>query len=64
MIDKDDALFKDLDAVRQIPLVPTMLEVICQITGMGFAAIVRVTSDRWLACSVRDELQFGLEVGG
>jgi signal transduction histidine kinase len=64
MIDKDDTLFKDLEAVRQIPIVPTMLEVICQLTGMGFAAIARVTSDRWLACSVRDEVGFGLEAGG
>ncbi len=31
---------------------------------MGFAAIARVTEDRWLACSVRDEVQFGLEEGG
>jgi signal transduction histidine kinase len=64
MIDKGDSLFNDFHAVRQIPIVPTMLEVICQITGMGFAAIARVTNDRWLACSVRDEVQFGLEAGG
>jgi signal transduction histidine kinase len=41
-----------------------MLEVICQTTGMGFAAIARVTEDRWLACSVRDEVAFGLIEGG
>ncbi|WP_162426597.1 sensor histidine kinase [Pontibacter pudoricolor] len=64
MIDSNDKLFKDLEAVRQIPIVPTMLEVICQITGMGFAAIARVTHDRWLACSVRDEVEFGLKEGG
>jgi signal transduction histidine kinase len=64
MIDKQDALFKDMEAVRQIPIVPSMLEVICQTTGMGFAAIARVTNDRWLACSVRDEVQFGLKEGG
>ncbi|WP_033316937.1 sensor histidine kinase [Pontibacter roseus] len=64
MIDTQDTLYRDLEAVRQIPIVPTMLEVICQITGMGFAAIARVTEDRWLACSVRDEVQFGLEEGG
>ncbi|OKL39502.1 histidine kinase [Pontibacter flavimaris] len=31
---------------------------------MGFAAVARVTHDRWLACSVRDDVQFGLEAGG
>jgi signal transduction histidine kinase len=31
---------------------------------MGFAAVARVTEDRWIACSVQDEIGFGLEVGG
>ncbi|MDO6390393.1 GAF domain-containing sensor histidine kinase [Pontibacter sp. BT731] len=64
MIETQDELLKDLEAIRQIPIVPTMLEVICQTTGMGFAAIARVTEDKWLACSVRDEVNFGLEAGG
>jgi signal transduction histidine kinase len=64
MIEIQDNLLKDLEAVRQIPIVPTMLETICQLTGMGFAAVARVTEDRWLACSVRDEVKFGLEAGG
>ncbi|MFD1186002.1 sensor histidine kinase [Pontibacter rugosus] len=58
-----DELLKDLEAVRKIPVVPTMLDVICQTTGMGFAAVARVTQDRWLACSVRDQVQFGLQEG-
>jgi len=63
MIETEDQLYKDLEAVRQIALIPSMLEVICQATGMGFAAVARVTSDRWLACSVRDEVAFGLKAG-
>jgi signal transduction histidine kinase len=31
---------------------------------MGFAAVARVTEDRWVACAVRDNIQFGLPVGG
>ncbi|WP_449451358.1 sensor histidine kinase [Spirosoma profusum] len=31
---------------------------------MGFAAVARVTEDRWIACSVRDDIQFGLTPGG
>lgn len=31
---------------------------------MGFAAVARVTEDRWVACAVRDEIDFGLAVGG
>lgn len=31
---------------------------------MGFAAVACVTEDRWVACSVRDEINFGLLPGG
>lgn len=61
---KQSSLSKDIEKVNQIPIVSTMLEVICRTTGMGFAAIARVTTERWIACSVRDEIQFGLERGG
>ena len=64
MIEIQDDLLKDLEAVKKISIVPSMLEIICQTTGMGFAAVARVTKNRWLACSVRDEVHFGLEEGG
>jgi signal transduction histidine kinase len=54
----------DIAAVNRIEAVPTILEVVCRITGMGFAAVARVTEDRWIACSVRDEFAFGLQPGG
>ncbi len=54
----------DIEAVARIPAVPTILDVVCRVTGMGFAAVARVTSDRWIACSVRDEIAFGLKPGG
>src|SRR3984885_2114354 len=54
----------DIENIRQIPIIPSLLEVICRTTGMGFAAIARVTEDKWVACSVRDEILFGLEPGG
>jgi signal transduction histidine kinase len=44
--------------------VPSILEVVCQSTGMGFAAVARVTADRWIACAVRDNIDFGLAPGG
>ncbi len=31
---------------------------------MGFAAVARVTADRWIACAVRDNIGFGLAPGG
>ena len=63
MISSQDILYKDFEAVNKISLIPMMLDVICRTTGMGFAAIARVTEDRWLACSVRDEVSFGLTAG-
>lgn len=63
MIQKADSLQEDINKVKQIPIVPTLLEVICRTTGLGFAAIARVTHDRWITCSVRDEIAFGLKEG-
>jgi signal transduction histidine kinase len=54
----------DLESVGRIAAVPTILEVVCRTTGMRFAAVARVTEDRWVACSVLDEIDFGLKPGG
>ncbi|WP_262297172.1 GAF domain-containing sensor histidine kinase [Microvirga sesbaniae] len=54
----------DLAAIDRIQAVPTILEVVCRTTGMGFAAVARVSEDRWIACAVRDDIQFGLQPGG
>jgi len=54
----------DIDAVGAITAVPMILDIVCRLTGMGFAAVARVTSDRWIACSVKDDIQFGLKPGG
>jgi len=54
----------DIAAINRIDAVPSILEVICRTTGMGFAAVARVTDDRWIVCAVRDEIQFGLVPGG
>jgi len=57
-------LSRDLAAIGRISAIPSMLEVVCRTTGMGFAAVARVTDDRWIACAVRDEISFGLKTGG
>jgi signal transduction histidine kinase len=54
----------DIESVRRIDAVPRILDVICKITGMGFAAVARVTEERWVCCAVRDSIQFGLVPGG
>lgn len=54
----------DVDAIGRIGAVRTILDVLCRTTGLGFAAVARVTKDRWICCSVRDEIGFGLTPGG
>ncbi len=59
-----DDLFDDLGAIANIQAVPKILDVVCRATGMGFAAVARVTEERWVACAVRDLVDFGLMPGG
>ncbi len=56
-------LQKDLAAISQIAAIPAILSVICRTTGMGFAAVARVTEERWVACQVLDNMDFGLRPG-
>ncbi len=58
------AIESDIKSVMSIPIVSEMLDVICKTTGMGFAAVARVTDSKWVACSIADNINFGLEVGG
>jgi len=53
----------DVAAIGRLDVIPKILEVACRSTGMGFAAVARVTEERWVACAVRDEIAFGLGVG-
>ena len=56
----DAALTADIASVARIDAVASILEVVCRTTGMGFAAVARVTEERWVACAVRDEIAFEL----
>jgi signal transduction histidine kinase len=59
-----DSFAEDIAAVASIKAVPTILDIVCRTTGMRFAAVARVTEDRWVACSLRDDIAFGLQPGG
>jgi signal transduction histidine kinase len=60
----ESGIARDIAAVAGIDAVSNILDVVCRITGMGFAAVARVTETHWTACAVRDEIGFGLPVGG
>jgi len=55
---------RDIKAINDIPIVAEMLDIICRTTGMGFAAVARVTDKRWIACAVADKVNFNLQPGG
>lgn len=54
---------RDIAMIGRIGAVPTILDVVCRTTGMRFAAVARVTDERWIACGVKDSIQFGLAIG-
>lgn len=58
-----DPYASDIAAVQRVPSVEGMLLQVCEMTGMGFAAVARVTSDRWVACQLLDRIEFGLKPG-
>lgn len=53
----------EVDRINAIPIINTILEVISGYTGMGFVAVARVTKQQWLACAVKDQINFGLLPG-
>ncbi|CAN5363143.1 HAMP domain-containing sensor histidine kinase [soil metagenome] len=62
--DSAEAIARDVAAVGRISAVPALLAILCQHTGMGFAAVARVTDGTWTACAVQDNIGFGLLPGG
>lgn len=57
-------ILADLELISKIPAVANILEIVCNTTGMGFSAVARVTSDKWVVCAVNDNINFGLSPGG
>ena len=62
--DSPEEIARDVAAVKHLQAVPTLLEVLCEFTGMRFAAVARVGENTWTACAVKDEINFGLTPGG
>jgi GAF domain-containing protein len=58
-----DELNKDVIFVGDDDRLRSVLAEVCATTGMGFAAVARVTEHRWVACQVLDKIDFGLDPG-
>jgi signal transduction histidine kinase len=50
-------------AIGRIAAVPTLLEVLCGITGMRLAMVANVGAKVWTVCAVRDDLHLGVTAG-
>jgi signal transduction histidine kinase len=53
----------DIDVIGNSTQIPVLLETVLMATGMGFAAVARVTSSRWVTCRALDHINFGLKPG-
>lgn len=63
-VDSTDSLAEEAIALGDDDRVRSLLAELCALTQMGFAALARVTEDRWIACQVTDGIGFGLDPGG
>lgn len=63
MSDHPDDIARDVLAIQRISAVPALLKYICQVTGLGFAAVARTTEDVWIAGAVEDRIGLDIRVG-
>lgn len=58
-----DDIAREAISITDVAEIRAILNAVCDLTGMGFAAVARVTDTRWIACQVLDKIDFGLEPG-
>lgn len=62
----DDSLLRTdwaVGIVGRIDAMVPLLEMVCDMTGMRFAAVVRVTDQTWTVCALKDHRERGLKPG-
>ncbi|HWG69782.1 MAG TPA: GAF domain-containing sensor histidine kinase [Steroidobacteraceae bacterium] len=64
MNDSPENIAQAIAAIGRIDAVPTLLAVLCEVTGMRFAVVARVTDTHWTACAVQDDIHLGVQPGG
>lgn len=53
----------DIATVQSISAVPSILQVVAEMTGLRFVCVARVTEDSWTSCAVLDKIDFGMNPG-
>ena len=64
MSDSPEAIARDIQTIARISAVPMLLKIVSETTGMGYAAVARVSAGHWTACAVHDAIGFNLPAGG
>jgi signal transduction histidine kinase len=63
-MDNFQEIARAVAALARIDAVPTVLKVLCEMTGLRFAAVARVEGTAWTAFAVQDGLSLGVQPGG
>ncbi|MDB5820825.1 MAG: histidine kinase [Rhizobacter sp.] len=63
-VETPEDIARDVAAIARLDSVETILSVLCDITGMGFAAVARVSDASWTACATKNDIGFDLVPGG
>jgi hypothetical protein len=50
-----------LSHIGQIDVLPDLLRMVCDLTGMGFSAVGHMTATEWTACAVHDRMGLGMQ---
>ena len=58
-----DDLARACAELGEDPEIRALLTRVCDLTGMGFAALAFVSERQWIACQVEDRIDFGLDPG-
>ena len=61
--DTQEEMSRDFVSSARIETLPALLELLCDVTGMGFAAVALVSGSSWTVCAVKDKIDFGPKVG-
>ncbi len=60
---EEETVAQDIAAIGRLNAVPTILQAIAALTGLGLTLVARVTPTSWTACAVNDRIAFGLAPG-
>jgi signal transduction histidine kinase len=63
-MESTDEVSQAVAAIRRIEAVPTLLEVLCEITSMRLAMVAHVRAKVWTVCALQDDLHLGITPGG